>query len=185
MGVRHKPSPTTFIEFLRRNQAMRNMEVKIIPDGLMPGQAAVVNALVPPLKDEIWVTEKATEVWDDYDFEGVLAHEQAHANQYHSEILLALYFLAAAYQFERLFRGRGFKGRYFIPNLNQAVVRSGVSYVMERIADHQAKKAGLGDNLASALEKLEDQETTQVVIFSLLKGNYHPPLKGRIKRLRK
>ena len=139
------------------------------------------NAYVLPLRDEIFITDAGNTEWSREQLKGVLAHENAHADNKHAEAMMVLNIILTLYALERLFRGKGWKGKWLYPHIFQLVAQNTLSYATERVADREAKKQGLGENLASALSIIDEPLKDKIV--AILAGKYHPNIEGRIERL--
>jgi hypothetical protein len=143
----------------------------------IPGEEP--DAMCKPFTSGIFVTTKGMRIWTMEELKGVVAHEDAHKQGHHPEIKLVMIVIMGIYRTERLFRGKGWTGKVWIPNLVEKTITNSFSYITERIADKHAKDMGYGSELASALNKVHVTPLQRAMIF--LGGNLHPTFKNRIK----
>jgi Zn-dependent protease with chaperone function len=139
-------------------------------------------AIGVPGLNVILVTSAAVECLDDNELAGLLAHEQTHINQFHMVARLGVKFLFLR-EFRKAKKAED-AGRLLALQVVQTPTLCTLSYVLERLADRGARKAGLGSAAASALLKMDKKPNSRHVL-SWVGGNAHPRTCTRVVRLTK
>ncbi len=135
---------------------------------------------------EIKVSYRTRNLLTDQELEAVLTHEDCHIKQQHviisMVIMQVIQFIVGRYLKKG---GHSFFGRMMLKTLITMPISVCVTWTREFIADDYARRRGLGDELASALVKMEQNNYEVKPYLKYVRWMTHPSTNLRVKLLKR